>query len=300
MEFIMDTKQLNTFRHLAKSLNFSKTAAELNFAQSTVSAQIRSLENELRLTLFDRLGKKVVLTDEGRNVLEYANRFMRIEDEFITSLKGDGEISGDLNIHAPNTICVHHLPKLLTNFKAENPRVNFRLRAHYSTGRAFKELRSGAIDLMIVLEEEFDQNDFNVEVLRPEEIIVVCNNSHPLADGQPVSLDDLKDENFILTEPTCGYREIFTREMLKHGHKIMPNMWFENTEAIKQCVISNMGLSFLPKIACQADIACGALSRVNLDQKFDNQIKLQIITHKDKWISPALKAFISTLKDAYC
>ncbi|MBL4604001.1 MAG: LysR family transcriptional regulator, partial [Emcibacteraceae bacterium] len=83
----MDTKQLNTFRHLAKSLNFSKTAEELHFAQSTVSAQIRSLENELRLTLFDRLGKKVVLTEEGKSVLQYANRFMTIEEEFITTLK---------------------------------------------------------------------------------------------------------------------------------------------------------------------------------------------------------------------
>ena len=242
----------------------------------------------------------MVLTDEGRNVLEYANRFMRIEDEFITSLKGSGDISGELNIHAPNTICVHHLPKLLTSFKAEHSRVNFKLRAHYSTRRAFKELRSGAIDLMIVLEEEFDKSDFNVEVLRPEEIIVVCNNKHPLVGKKNVMLDDLKDQNFILTEPTCGYREIFTREMLKRGHKLVPNMWFENTEAIKQCVISNMGLSFLPKVACQADIACGALSRVNLDQKFDDLIKLQIITHKDKWISPALKAFITALKNTYC
>lgn len=295
----MDTKQLNTFRHLAKTLNFSKTADDLNFAQSTVSAQIRSLENELRLTLFDRLGKKVVLTEQGKNVLEYANRFMTIEDEFITSLKSGGPISGDLNIHAPNTICVYHLPQLLTDFKHAHDQVNFKLRAHYDTPRAFSELRSGAIDMMIVLEEEYDLDDFNIEVLRDEEIILVCNNQHPLANKSNVPLSDLRDENFILTEPTCGYREILTREMLKCGHKLTPNMWFENTEAIKQCVISNMGLSFLPKIACEADIACNALSRVKLIKKFDNQIKLQIVTHKDKWIGPALDAFITALKARY-
>ena len=295
----MDTRQLTTFRHLAKSLNFSKTAEELNFAQSTVSAQIRSLENELRLTLFDRLGKKVVLTEQGESVLEYANRFMTIEDEFITSLKSDGPIKGDLNIHAPNTVCVYHLPQLLTDFKRDHEQVNFKLRAHYDTPRAFSELRSGALDLMIVLEEEYDLDDFNIQILRDEEIVVVCNNSHPLARQSNVPLEAIRDEHFILTEPTCGYREILTREMLQRGIKLMPNMWFENTEAIKQCVISNMGLSFLPKIACEADIACGAFSQVKLDQKFNDQIKLQIVTHKDKWISPALGEFIKAIKKRY-
>jgi len=295
----MDTKQLNTFRHLAKSLNFSKTADELNFAQSTVSAQIRSLENELRLTLFDRLGKKVVLTNEGQSVLNYANRFMTIEDEFITSLKKDGEITGELNIFAPNTVCVYHLPQLLTDFKAEHEKVNFKLRAHYDTKRALSELKSGNIDLMIVLEEEFQHSDFNVNCLRDEEIIMVCNNQHPFSKRAKVSLDELKDQNFILTEPSCGYRNILTRELLKLGHKLDPNMWFENTEAIKQCVMSNMGLSFLPKIATQSDINCGAFSHVKLDQKFDTEIKLQLITHKDKWLNPALNEFIKQLKEKF-
>ena len=113
----MDTKQLKTFRTLAKNLSFSKTAEELNFAQSTISAQIRSLENELRLNLFDRLGKKVILTQEGRSVLEYANRFMTIEEEFIENLKTKDIISGELNVYAPNTICVYLLPAILNKFR---------------------------------------------------------------------------------------------------------------------------------------------------------------------------------------
>ena len=107
----MDTRQLKTFRTVAKNLSFSKTAEELNYAQSTISAQIRSLENELQLTLFDRLGKKVVLTNEGKSVLQYANRFREIEDEFISSLKKTDGITGELKIFAPNSICVYHLPQ---------------------------------------------------------------------------------------------------------------------------------------------------------------------------------------------
>jgi DNA-binding transcriptional LysR family regulator len=293
----MDTKQLKTFRTIAKNLSFSKTAEELNFAQSTVSAQIRSLENELQLTLFDRLGKKVVLTNEGESVLQYANRFREIEDQFITSLKNKDEVRGELNIFAPNTICVYHLPQLLTEFRNKHSQVTFKLRAHLGTTKALEELRSGNLDLVIVMEEEFDDPDLNITVLRAEEIIFICNNNHPLADRVNLELSDLKDENFILTEPTCGYRSIITREFLKLGIKLNPVMWFDNAEAIKECVNSNMGISFIPKITAEQGIAEGKFQQINLVRKFDNQIKLQLITHKDKWLSPALDEFINALKN---
>ena len=293
----MDTKQLKTFRTIAKNLSFSKTAEDLNFAQSTVSAQIRSLENELQLTLFDRLGKKVVLTSEGKSVLQYANRFREIEEEFITSLKNKDEIRGELNIFAPNTICVYHLPRLLTEFRTKHSQVNFKLRAHLGTTQALEELKSGNIDLMIVMEEEFSDPDFNITSLRTEEIIFICNNNHPLAGRSNLELNDLIHENFILTEPTCGYRSIITREFLKLGIKLNPVMWFDNAEAIKECVNSNMGISFIPKITAAQDIADGKFKQINVVQKFENQIKLQLITHKNKWLSPALEEFTQELTD---
>ena len=293
----MDTRQLKTFRTVAKNLSFSKTAEELNYAQSTISAQIRSLENELQLTLFDRLGKKVVLTNEGKSVLQYANRFREIEDEFISSLKEKDRITGQLKIFAPNTICVYHLPKVLTEFRSKHSQVNFKLRAHLGSTKALEELRSGNIDLMIVMEEEFNDPDFNITSLRAEEIIFICHNDHPLSKQTNLELLDLRNENFILTEPTCGYRTIITHEFLRLGTKLDPVMWFDNAEAIKKCVISNMGISFIPKIAAEQDIADGKFKRIDVVQKFENQIKLQLITHKDKWLSPALDEFIKALTD---
>lgn len=293
----MDTKQLKTFRAIAKNLSFSKTAEELNFAQSTVSAQIKSLENELQLTLFDRLGKKVVLTNEGKSVLQYANRFREIEEEFIASLKNKNEIRGELNIFAPNTICVYHLPRLLTDFRNKHSQVNFKLRAHPGTTQALEELRSGNIDLMLVMEEEFSDPDFNITSIRTEEIIFICHKNHPLAGRSNLELNDLIHENFILTEPTCGYRSLITREFLKLGIKLDPVMWFDNAEAIKECVNGNMGISFIPKITAERDIAAGKFKQINLGQKFESHIKLLLITHKDKWLSPALEEFVKELTD---
>ncbi|MDG1708536.1 MAG: LysR family transcriptional regulator, partial [Emcibacteraceae bacterium] len=243
----MDTKQLKTFRTLAKNLNFSKTAEQLNFAQSTISAQIRSLENELRLTLFDRLGKKVILTDEGKSVLEYANRFMTIEEEFIENLKTKDSISGELTIYAPNSICVYLLPAVLSDFRETYPEVSFKLQAHLGTKRALSELKSGNIDLMIVMEEEFKDDDLIITPHRLEDISFICNNDHPMAESV-IELEDLAQENFITTEPTCGYRGVLAKSLLKLGHKLDPIMWFDNAEAIKECVKNNMGISFLPRM----------------------------------------------------
>lgn len=286
----MDTKQLKTFRRVAKNLSFSKTAEELNYAQSSISAQIRSLENELRLTLFDRLGKKVVLTDAGKNLLQYANRFKSIEDEFITNLKTGDEVSGELNIYAPNSICVYLLPSLLAEFRNKYPKVSFKLQAHLGTKRALKELKSGNIDIMIVMEEEFQDPDLEITNHRHEEIMFICNNDHPLAEKR-VSLETLKSENFITTEPSCGYRAILTRQMLNHGHKLTPVMWFDNAEAIKECVKSGLGISFLPKMTVEKDIRANNLKPIFLTDEIDSEIRLQSIIHHQKWTGPALKAF---------
>tara|TARA_R110002096_G_scaffold426421_1_gene636168 strand:- start:59012 stop:59896 length:885 start_codon:yes stop_codon:yes gene_type:complete len=294
----MDTRQLKTFRKIAENLSFSKTAEELNYAQSTISAQIRSLENELRLTLFDRLGKKVVLTEQGKSVLEYANRFMSIEDEFIESLKNNQSVEGELRIYAPNSICVYLLPSLLTEFREEFPDVTFKLQAHLGTKQAINELKAGNIDLMIVMEEQFEDDDFNVTQHRAEEIMFICSNDHPF--GETVqSLDALRKENFITTEPTCGYRAVLARSFLSNGHKLEPVMWFDNAEAIKECVKNNMGISFLPRMAVADDIAENKIKPIHVNEKFDSQIKLQTLTHKDKWISPALKAFLAVLDERF-
>lgn len=294
----MDTKQLKTFHRVAKTLSFSKTAEELNFAQSTISAQIRSLENELRLTLFDRLGKKVALTDAGKNVLEYANRFMNIEDEFISSLNLGDEIAGELNIYSPNSICVYLLPPLLAQFRRDHPKVNFKLQAHLGTKRAMEELKNGTIDMMIIMEEGFQDQDLDITALRSEEIIFICSNDHPL--GKSVtSLDNLKAENFITTEPSCGYRAVLSKAMLEKGHTLNPIMWFDNAEAIKECVKSNMGISFLPKMAVTDDIANNMIKPIHVSERFTNQIKLQTIVHHQKWLSPALMAFKEAITDTF-
>ncbi|MCC3859606.1 substrate-binding domain-containing protein [Emcibacteraceae bacterium Y4] len=133
---------------------------------------------------------------------------------------------------------------------------------------------------------------------RAEDIVFICENNHPLAE-KTVTFDDLKLENFITTEPDCGYRAILSRQLLNHGHKLNPVMWFDNAEAIKECVKSGMGISYLPKMAVIEDIRASKLKPIYVTEKFDTEIRLQSIIHHLKWSGPALKAFQETIKESF-
>jgi DNA-binding transcriptional LysR family regulator len=103
----MDFRQLMTFRLLATTLNFRQAAAALNYAQSTVSAQIQMLEEELGVSLFDRLGKRVIITDAGQRLVPYAEKLLVLAEETRTAVTGNGEPVGSLTISAPETLCTY-------------------------------------------------------------------------------------------------------------------------------------------------------------------------------------------------
>src|SRR5438046_264194 len=109
----MELRQLETFRVVATQLSFTRAAATLDYAQSSVTAQIQSLELELGVRLFDRLGRRVALTDAGERLLEYAERLLSLADEARAALADGAEPAGTLTIGAPETVMTYRLPSVL-------------------------------------------------------------------------------------------------------------------------------------------------------------------------------------------
>src|SRR5690349_21719254 len=126
----MELRQLITFRVLARTLNFTRTASELGYVQSSVTAQIQALEAELGVPLFDRLGKRVSLTDGGRQLLEYAERILALADEARAAVSADATPRGTLSIGAPETLCTYRLPAILHAFRDRYPQVQILFRAN--------------------------------------------------------------------------------------------------------------------------------------------------------------------------
>ena len=290
----MDLRQLHTFRLLAQTLSFSQTAVQLNYAQSTVSTQIKSLEKELNVTLFDRLGKNIRLTAAGNNLLIYADKMLDLAGEAKAALSFD-EPSGILTITAPETLCSYRIPDVLRRFQAEYPLVQliFRPRPKYNLQRP---LREGYMDVAFIIDQPLQMQDLEITPLVSEQIMLVAYPDHVLVGETAVTAQDLQHEPVLLTETSCGYRQEFERLIKDEGVQLGTKMEFHSVEAIKQCTMAGLGIAFLPEIAIQGELATQKL--IPLDWAGPNiNLETQLIWHKDKWLSPALRAFLQVVQE---
>ena len=291
----MDLRQLHTFRLLAQTLSFSQTAVSLNYAQSTVSSQIQLLEKELGVTLFDRLGKQVTLTNAGNRLLDYAERLLDLADEAKEVVSDEDTPSGTLTITAPETLCTYRIPAVLHQFRQRYPDVQliFRPRPEMSL---IRPLREGYMDLAFFIDKPYQTPELCIEPLVQETIMLVAPPGHPLLAETAVNANLLQNEPMLLTEPTCGYRGLFETTMSSAGVRLTTAMEFHSVEAIKQCAMAGLGVAFLPQIVIAQELADGRLQPLNWAGEPFHMLT-QISWHKDKWLSPAMRAFLDVLRE---
>jgi len=286
----MELRQLTTFRMIAQTASFSRSANALNYAQSTVSAQIQSLEEELGVSLFDRLGKTVVLTDAGQTLLNYAEKILDLVDEAQLVISSGDVVTGSLTISAAETLCAYRMPGILREFRKRYPQVEVILRFNPEANLE-QALRDGAMDVAFIMAEPFQATNLIVQPLTSEPLLILAPPDHPLAAAETVSFADLQNEPVILTDRTCLYRRMFLRALRTAGVQPATIMEFHSIEAIKQSVMVGLGLTLLPLIAVKSEIAQGKLVPLNWAGR-DFQVVTQMARHKDKWLSPALQAFL--------
>lgn len=195
----MEFRQLKTFRALADNLSFTKTAQQLYMAQSSVSAQIKSLEESLDTRLFDRIGRSVVLTDAGAKLYEYARKMEEMTHEIRSEISDTRQLRGSLTIRVPETIARVYMPGIIRRFRDENPKV--RLRFINCTDRQLKEeLNSGRIDLAFLMTDAVHFKDVNVRMLKTEALSLVGSPSHGLAGRDALPVQALEKEIFFMPE----------------------------------------------------------------------------------------------------
>lgn len=290
----MELRQLKTFQKVGKLLNFNRAAEALNYAQSTVSVQIRSLEEEFGVPLFDRLGKRVILTEAGQALMRYAQKMLDIEEETLSEVSGRTQPRGSLSIRIPQSLGICFLPEILSNFRTRFPKVGFDINscAYHALEQ---ELKSGITDLAFLLAESMDAKDLKFELLGITPLLIVVMAGHPLAQRQSIDINDLHGEAIIFPKHDCSYRMVF--EQMLMAEKAKPACIFEmnNVEAIKQCVMRGVGIALLPEFSVTSEIKSNQLAVVPWREEI-LETGILMIWHKDKWISPTLQAFMSTVR----
>jgi DNA-binding transcriptional LysR family regulator len=286
----MEFKQLKSFIVVAETLSFSKTAEILNFAQSSISEQIRLLENELGCKLFERLGRNICLTKEGEKFLLYAEKILTLSDEAKQSVAQALIPTGPLTIATAETLCVFRLPNLFKAYCSRYPDVDVKLQI--GNCEDFPNmLRTNKVDVAFTLDDERVYPDIISKTLLYEPLVMISSNTDSLAQRDMIEMYELQGKKLILTQRGCSYRASF--EEFLSSVDVHPNsiLELESIEAIKQYVMSGFGISFLPRIAVEKEIESGQLVEIKYKgPKF--YTSAQVLYHKDKWLSPAVQAIL--------
>jgi len=285
----MEVRQLQIFRILAEELNFTRTAEKAHTVQSNVTAQIRALEEELGVPLFDRLGRRVTLTDAGRRFQPFAEKALSAMEEGQRVLRAGAEPSGPLRIGSPESILTYRLPPILRTFRHRFPHVELSFLPDMNLGLA-TALETGKLDMVIYMNDTVPDAAVMAAPLRTEKILLIAHPSHPLARKPAVKPSDLAGQTLLLTEPGCGYRgkmdRILTLQNVRPGNITE----FSSVEALKQCVAADMGIGLLPEIVVAPELRRRQLKALRwAGPPLD--IRTHLLWHKDKWLSPAMAAF---------
>lgn len=276
-------------------MNFNRAADALNYAQSTVSAQIKLLEEELGVSLFDRLGKRIVITEAGQKLMRYAQKMIDIEKETLTEISNSETLIGSISVRAPQSVGTYLLPSVLQQFQSQYPRVGFDVSscALFTLGQ---ELRSGIIDVAFLLAESVNAADLTAELIRIEPLVFVSDSNHVLTKSVGMTFRDLNGQSILLPKHDCSYKMQFEEMLTAENIRPSVMMEFNSIEAIKQCVIKGLGITVIPEIAVKEELAQEKLKKIPwLDEPMETGVLM--IRHKDKWISPALQAFMDICRE---
>jgi DNA-binding transcriptional LysR family regulator len=285
----MEVRQLQIFSMLAEELNFTRTARRVHTVQSNVTTQIKMLEAELGVRLFDRLGRRVVLTEAGRRFQPFAMQALNAMDEGKRALASGSEPSGPLRIGAPESVLTYRLPTVVNVLRKRFPRIELIFTPHVGAS-VFNDLEAGKIDCAFHMCDAVPSSVFCSTNLYRERILLLSHPEHALAHEAAVKPGDLSGKNLLLTEYGCAYRSRFDRilanQRVRPGHITE----FSSIEAIKQCIAAGMGIALLPAIAVVRELRekkCTAMAWAgpSLD------VATYLTLHHDKWISPSLSAF---------
>ncbi|MGG2085486.1 LysR family transcriptional regulator [Priestia aryabhattai] len=293
----MEIRHFVTFKKVIETGSFTQAAEHLGYTQSTVTTHIQALEEHLEGPLFDRMGRKIKLTDIGSKLLPYVQEILDTYGK-IESITTDGEdIRGELKIAAPESLTVYRLEPILKEFRNNFPHVNISL-SNATCGDNKRSILNGSADVAFVMLPEFQDSDLIVHSLLDEPIVLVGSPDCSLSILDNSYKNQKISECFLANEKECSYRVIFEEYLGVRG--IVPSQTMElwSIEAIKRCVMSGLGIACLPLLTVEDEIKEGRLKIIPCDGGF-KQIFSQVAYHKNKWISPALSAFINiTLKHA--
>ncbi|MBA2175693.1 LysR family transcriptional regulator [Halobacillus locisalis] len=290
----MDTSYFYTFKEVVKWGSYTKAGEELGYAQSSVTAQMRKLEQYYQIKLFERVGQKMCLTQSGEELFYYVQTMIDLLEEAKDKVSQEVQMRGTLRIGTVESLAAYYITNAIKVFKTENPDLRIKLESGLCPNLK-SGILEGQYDVAILLDHPLHHPHLNTVPLKKENMVFVSSPAHSFSKKERLDIEWLKDETLIFTEKGCTYRE--SLESLLKGQHIQPRstLSFTSLEAIKQCVVDELGIAMLPAMAVQEELKSGKLISLNFD--VDLHLHVQLVYQQKKWLSPSIQRFIDLLEE---
>ena len=290
----MELRNLTTFIHVAELLSFTRAAELLGYSQSTISFQIKQLEEELGGMLFERINHTVTLTERGRELLAYAHRVRALTDEFKEGLLAE-ECRGHIHIVTPDSVCEELLYSCYRDFHRRYPHISIKFTTA-DTAVMFEMLDHNEADAIITLDSHSYRRDYVIAKEAPLPMHFVASADSRFAGREGLTLRELAGEPFILTEHGQGYRRVLDKELARRSLDITPVLEIGRTDIITRLLPGSDMVSYLPDFVTEELVAAGELAYLPVTD-MEPEVWKQLIYHRNKWLSRSLSAFIEYMKE---
>jgi len=291
----MNTKNLLTFKTILETGSFQKAADKLNFTQSTVTFQMKQLEEELSIKLFEKIGRKMELTQAGKDILPYIENILQAAEQINNYGKSLSEITGTLRLAIPDSILIYNMQPFIQAFAHEAPNVQLVINSIQS-GEINQSVVDGIADIGINCEKDSYPDSVIHKKLGKYKAVLVAS---PFADRSLldfVTPHQRKPFSLICNEPDGYYQLDIDKYLAEKDIILNPHMKVQSIEAVKRCVMNNLGIAVVPTYSIGEELKNASLMpiKTEIEEKEYNSF---YIYHKNKWISPQMELAMNLMKE---
>ena len=290
----MNTKSLVTFKTILEMGSFQKAADKLGYTQSTVTFQIKQLEEELALKLFEKIGRRMELTQAGKDIMPYVDMILQGTEQISNYGKSLSEITGSLKLAIPDSILIYNMQPFMQAFTHEAPNVQLIVNSIQS-GEINPSIADGTADIGINCEKDSYPDSVVHKKLGKYKAVLVAS---PFANNNLLDFitpHQRKPISLICNEPNGYYQLDMDKYLSEKDILLNPPMKVQSIEAVKRCVMNNLGIAVVPTYSIGEELKNGSLMpiKTELDEKEYNSF---YIYHKNKWISPQMELALNLLE----
>ena len=292
----MEFREISTFLQVAQHQSFSKAAKQLGYSQAAVTIQIKQLENELGVHLFDRIGKQISLTHQGQVFYQYAVAIQKDLAQARGAVSYASTLNGKLCLGTIESICASIFPDLLSEYHRLYPEVTISIVTD-SPDVLLNRMNENAIDIVYLLDRRIYDSRWCKTLEEPEENIFVASPDHELARAnRELELEEVLRFPFLLTEKDASYRHMLEQYLASTDRFIRPFLEIGSTEFIIHMLLKNTGISFLPEFTIRREVEQKRLTALKV-RGFQMQTWRQIFYHKDKWVTKEMQEFLRLARE---